>query len=173
MSRTAITNAEGAVVPGFTFNPWEACAKVSAGCANCYAESQHNLYYSALKGEARPGTCWGVNAPRLARVETYWKAPLRWDAKAQAAQEAGLEVNRRRVFCASMADVFEVQPEASRAHAGTSGRMPTGKGTDREVHFVDIAPLRLIHDTPHLDWLLLTKRPDNIVPALRKAWLSL
>jgi protein gp37 len=175
---TAITDAQGVAVPGYTFNPWEGCAKVSAGCANCYAEGQHNLYYSALKSEGQPGTCWGVNAPRLARTEVYWKAPLRWNKLAAEAQAAGREVNRRRVFCASMADVFEDQPEASRAHAGTSGRVPTGKGTDREVRFVDIDHvrvrlLRLIYDTPHLDWLLLTKRPENIVPALKRAMLHI
>lgn len=171
---TSITAVDGTSIPGWTFSPWEGCAKVSAGCANCYAEGQHNLYYAALKGDGQPGTCWGVNAPRLARAEAYWKAPLRWNARARAAQQAGLEVNRRRVFCASMADVFEDQPAASRAHAGTSGRVPTGNGATREVQFVDIAALRLrllrlIFDTPHLDWLLLTKRPQNIVPALEAA----
>lgn len=171
---TSILDTAGNEVLGSTFNPWEGCAKVSAGCANCYAEGQHNLYYSALKGEGQPGTCWGVNAPRLARAEDYWKAPLRWNAEARAAQEAGLKVNRRRMFCASMADVFEDQPEASRTHAGTNGRVPTGKGSTREVRFVDIATerlrlLRLVYDTPHLDWLLLTKRPGNIVPVLKAA----
>ena len=174
ISWTSILDTAGNEVSGSTFSPWEGCAKVSAGCANCYAEGQHNLYYSALKGEDRPGTCWGVNAPRLARTEAYWRAPLRWDRQAAEAQKAGLEVNRRRVFCASMADVFEDQPEASRAHAGTTGRVPTGNGGAREVRFVDIAPLRLrllrlIYDTPHLDWLLLTKRPGNIVPELTLA----
>ena len=174
---TSILDTAGNEVQGSTFNPWEGCAKISAGCANCYAEGQHNLYYSALKGEGQPGTCWGVNAPRLARTEAYWRGPLRWNRLAAEAQAAGREVNRRRVFCASMADVFEDQPEASRAHAGTSGRVPTGKGADREVQFVDIEPvrlrlLRLIFDTPHLDWLLLTKRPGNIVPALKAAWES-
>ena len=174
ISWTAIQNVSGEFVSGNTFSPWEGCAKVSAGCANCYAEGQHNLYFSALKGEGQPGPCWGVSAPRLARAEAYWKAPLRWNALAGAAQAAGLETSRRRVFCASMADVFEDQPAASRAHAGTFGTVPTGNGSTRRVRFVDIAAerlrlLRLIYDTPHLDWLLLTKRPGNIVPALTQA----
>lgn len=174
ISWTSILDTAGNEVAGSTFSPWEGCAKVSAGCANCYAEGQHSLYYAALKGEGQPGTCWGVNAPRLARSEAYWGAPLRWNRQAAEAQAAGREVNRRRVFCASMADVFEGQTEASRAHAGTSGTVPTGNGKSRAVRFVDIAPLRLrllrlIHATPHLDWLLLTKRPGNIVPALEAA----
>lgn len=171
---TSILDTAGNEISGSTFSPWEGCAKVSAGCANCYAEGQHNLYFSALKGEGQPGTCWGVSAPRLARAEAYWKAPLRWNALAQAAQTAGLETSRRRVFCASMADVFEDQPAASRAHAGTFGTVPTGNGSTRRVRFVDIAAerlrlLRLIYETPALDWLLLTKRPGNIVPALEAA----
>lgn len=175
---TAIKAVDGRSVPGWTFNPWEGCAKVSAGCKKCYAETQHNLYYSSLKREGQPGTCWGIHAPRLARVEPYWRAPLRWNKLAAAAQATGLEVDRRRVFCASMADVFEVQSELSRAYVGETGQVPTGKDTFRTVQFVDILPtrlrlLRLIHDTPHLDWLLLTKRPENIMPALKVALATL
>ena len=84
-----------------TFNPWEGCAKISAGCRNCYAEGQHRHRLSALGSPGGPGTCWGIGAPRMARSESYWKQPLRWDKEA-----AGLGI-RRRVFCASMADVFE------------------------------------------------------------------
>lgn len=47
---------------------------------------------------------------------------------------------RHRVFCASMSDVFENRPEL-RSH--------------RERLF------DLIEETPYLDWLLLTKRPEN------------
>lgn len=146
-----------------TFNPWEGCAKVSPGCKNCYADSQHQLHHSSLK--AQQGTCWGVNAPRLGKSADNWKKPLKWNREAQA---AGI---RARVFCASMADVFEGQSAASRLFIGQTAQVPCGNGKTRTVTFIDMAVerlrlLRLIYDTPHLDWLLLTKRPENIVPAL-------
>src|SRR5690606_16948441 len=71
-----------------------------------------------------------------------WSEPLKWNRKAEEAGE------RHRVFCASMADVFEELPEAH---------------PDREA--MAAARLKLwgiIADTPHLDWMLLTKRPENI-----------
>jgi len=149
-----------------TFNPWEGCAKVSPGCKNCYAEGQHRVHHAALKYSS--GTCWGVGAPRLGKSADNWKKPLKWNREAQA---AGI---RARVFCASMADVFEGQSAASRLFIGETAQVPTGGGNTRTVTFVDIAVerlrlLRLIYDTPHLDWLLLTKRPENIVPALASA----
>lgn len=151
-----------------SFNPWEGCAKVSPGCKYCYAESQHRLWYSALGKEDMPGTCWGVSAPRLARSAENWGKPLRWNKKALELGE------RHRVFCASVADVFEQQSELSRAFAGQTAQVPTGKdaGT-RTVTFVDedeerIRLFALIIDTPQLDWLLLTKRPEAILATLQR-----
>lgn len=106
-----------------TFNPWWGCARVSAGCEHCYAE----------RDAARWGTKWGVNAERRFFGDKHWNDPIRWD---RAAAKAGV---RRRVFCASMADVFE----------------------DREDLYPQRARLwKLIQATPNLDWLLLTKRPQ-------------
>lgn len=149
-----------------TFNPWEGCAKVSPGCKNCYANTQHQLHHSSLK--TQQGTCWGVNAPRLGKSEENWKKPLKWSRAAQASGQ------RLRVFCASMADVFEGQSVLSTAFAGQTAQVPCGGERTRTVTYVDIAAerlrlLRLIYDTPHLDWLLLTKRPENIVLALEAA----
>jgi protein gp37 len=150
-----------------TFNPWEGCAKVSPGCKNCYAEGQHKLHHAALGKGDNPGTCWGVGAPRLGKSEDNWKKPLRWNREAAA---AGV---RARVFCASMADVFEPQSPLSASFVGKTGTVPTGEGRTRTVRFVDLNEerwrlFRLIYDTPYLDWLLLTKRPENIRPALEE-----
>jgi protein gp37 len=120
-----------------TFNPWRGCVKVSAGCANCYAEAQAKRMPKIL-GE------WGQNAARVIASEAYWQQPVRWNRAAyKASFKAG---QRRRVFCGSMMDVFELRPdlEASRLRL-----------------------LRLIVDTPYLDWLLLTKRPQNYCEAVR------
>lgn len=155
-----------------TFNPWEGCAKISPGCKNCYAEGQHKLHHAALGKGDNPGTCWGVGAPRLGKSEDNWKKPLRWNREAAA---AGV---RARVFCASMADVFEPQSLLSASFAGQTGTVPTGGDKTRTVRFVDLGAerlrlLRLIYDTPHLDWLLLTKRPENVRTSLEDAWVEL
>jgi protein gp37 len=118
-----------------TFNPWEGCQKVGPGCDNCYAEAR-NARFSG--GHA---VNWGPGAPRRRTSEANWKLPLKWNAQAAA------EGRRFRVFCASLADVFdnEVPPEWRR----------------------DV--LRLILNTPHLDWLLLTKRIGNAAAMLEEA----
>lgn len=153
-----------------TFNPWEGCAKVSPGCKNCYANSQHQLHHSSLKSQQ--GTCWGVNAPRLGKSEENWSKPLKWNRQAKA---TGV---RARVFCASMADVFEPQSEVSAAYSGQTAEVPCGNGRTRTVRFVNLQNerlrlLRLILATPHLDWLLLTKRPEYVHPILHGVLMSL
>lgn len=108
-----------------TFNPWRGCTKVSAGCANCYAEalSKRN---PAVLGE------WGPEGKRVVGKDAYWSKPFAWD---RAAERDGV---RRKVFCASLADVFEDRPELD---------------AQRDRLHATIAL------TPNLDWLLVTKRP--------------
>lgn len=115
-----------------TFNPWWGCVRVSPGCEHCYAET-----FSKRVGLK----VWGAQAPRRFFGDKHWAEPIAWNRKAE---QAGA---RRRVFCASMADVFEVakDPEVHRQLVDARGRL-----------------FQLIEKTPHLDWLLLTKRPENI-----------
>lgn len=110
-----------------TFNPWTGCTKVSPGCRNCYAET--------LRARFGHDDEWGPNGVRTRTSESYWRQPLKWD---RAAAEAGV---RRRVFCASLADVFEDRPELDEWRSDL---------------------WELIQATPNLDWLLLTKRPEHI-----------
>lgn len=117
-----------------TFNPWMGCTKVSAGCTNCYAERDMDHRFGKVK--------WGPQGTRLRTSEAYWEQPLKWNKQAE---QSG---TRRRVFCASLADVFEDRPEL-------------------EPWRIDL--LKLIELTPHLDWLLLTKRPENVVPMIELA----
>lgn len=111
-----------------TFNPWSGCTKVSPGCANCYAAN--------AMPSARRFAVWGDGEERKPASEAYWRQPLKWDRDAAEAGE------RRRVFCASMADVFEDRADLD----------------DQRVRLFN-----LICSTPNLDWLLLTKRPENMV----------
>ena len=115
-----------------TFNPWWGCEKVSPGCKNCYAEA-HAVTRLKLP-------VWGAGSERKMFKDAHWREPLKWQADAE---KAGV---RARVFCASMADVFE------------DYRGPNAK----EVVTARTRLLRLINATPNLDWLLLTKRPENV-----------
>lgn len=125
-----------------TFNPWWGCVKVSEACRNCYAEA-----FAKRVGKA----VWGVKSRRRFFDAEHWAAPLKWNAKVAAGAS-------ERVFCASMADVFErlaaVHPDAdnmSRARAQL---------------------WQLVLATPSLDWLLLTKRPENVCGAVPGSWLK-
>jgi protein gp37 len=109
-----------------TFNPWWGCVKVSPGCKHCYAE-----VWAKRVGQH----VWGPRASRRDLSDSYWRQPLSWNA------EAGRAGHRQRVFCASMADVFEDRRDLD----GNRERL-----------------WGVIADTPHLDWLLLTKRPQNV-----------
>jgi protein gp37 len=130
-----------------TFNPWIGCTKVSiaatggGGCDHCYAEVSTPARVLRSKGDET----WGARAPRVRTSEANWKLPRRWNAQHEAffAQHG----RRQRVFCASLADVFDnaVDPMW------------------RSELFI------LISETPNLDWLLLTKRIGN-VQAMLPVW---
>ena len=82
-----------------TFNPWIGCSKVSAGCANCYAEADfdHRKHFAK----------WGPGGTRVITGEATWRGPIRWNRAAAAGREVECSTGRPRVFCASLADVFE------------------------------------------------------------------
>ncbi|MBX3610356.1 MAG: phage Gp37/Gp68 family protein [Hydrogenophaga sp.] len=119
-----------------TFNPWIGCTKVSPACDHCYAE---------VSTPSRTlGVVWGPGQPRRRTSPGNWLQPLRWNAQADAfrAQHG----RRQRVFCASLADVFDNEvPDFWRADL-----------------------FDLIEATPNLDWLLLTKRIGNVPDMMRR-----
>lgn len=109
-----------------TFNPWWGCVKVSPACQHCYAEAWAKRVGSKV---------WGPKAPRRFFGDDHWAEPLKWNTEAVKTGE------RARVFCASMADVFEAR-------------------NDLNPHRARLWDL--IEATPALDWLLLTKRPEKV-----------
>lgn len=116
-----------------TFNAWVGCTKVSAACDHCYAES-----WAKRTGQ---GGLW--EGARRRTSEANWRLPLKWNRKA-----AELGGRRPRVFCSSLADVFDNQvPDIWRSDLW-----------------------QLIEDTPNLDWLLLTKRPQNVRKMIWPKW---
>lgn len=122
-----------------TFNPAWGCSKVSPGCANCYADTFSTRYGHDVWGFEKDGSRKSLRT----FGDKHWDEPLKWDREARV---AGV---RRRVFCASMADVFEDHPQWPELRARL---------------------FRLILATPHLDWLLLTKRPENLERFLPPLW---
>jgi protein gp37 len=129
-----------------TFNPWTGCEKVSDGCKNCYAATMSRQTASTF-GQ------WGKNGTRVKTSESYWAKPLAWNKKAEK------EGVRHRVFCASMADFFEEWSGLIHDHKGSAMIMA--------MDDLRLGVLALIAQTPWLDWLILTKRPDVIEATLK------
>ena len=113
-----------------TFNPWLGCTKISPACDGCYAESwaKRAGYPELWQGSRRRTT------------PANWKQPIKWDAAAKACGK------RARVFCASLADVFDNSIEVQ-WRSDLFG---------------------MIRQTPNLDWLLLTKRIGNAVSMIEE-----
>jgi len=127
-----------------TFNPWIGCQKVGPGCDHCYAETWD------ARGLQQRESRWGAHAERTRTSAANWRKPLAWNKAA-----AGL-AERPRVFCASLADVFDNHQSV----------LPEWRD--------DL--WRLIDATSNLDWLLLTKRPENILtfgmPSSDNFWMG-
>ena len=142
-----------------TFNPWMGCTKVSPGCDHCYAEARMDKRLHKVQ--------WGPGNPRQRTSEKYWKEPIEWNKQrfmqcavcgwrgAAAAPVIGcgkcgsieLDDTRAKVFCASLADVFDNEvPVLWRQHL-----------------------MSLVAKTPNLDWLFLTKRIGNARRMLTEA----
>lgn len=109
-----------------TFNPWWGCEKVSQACKHCYAETWAKRVGSKV---------WGAASERRFFSDQHWRQPLIWNREAERSGQ------RYRVFCASMADVFEDRRDLDQPRRRLA---------------------ELIAATPCLDWLLLTKRYDKI-----------
>ena len=109
-----------------TFNIAWGCTKVSPGCAKCYADRDATRYGFDI---------WGPGKDRRLFGEKHWNEPRKWN---RAAEKAGV---RARVFCSSMADVFEDHPMIDAERGKLS---------------------KLIGETRWLDWQILTKRAERM-----------
>lgn len=143
-----------------TFNPWMGCTKVSDGCKFCYAETLMDTRWGKVE--------WGPQGERKRTSEANWRKPLAWNGDdwfvcAKCGHRAShryfdrqgvpryvcpecgefdVHITRQRVFCASLADVFEDRDEL--------------RPWRRDL-------FEMIAQTPNLDWLILTKRPENVM----------
>lgn len=159
-----------------TANFFWGCSKVAHGCTNCYAETLSRMYGQDV---------WGEKKPRR-MIKSVWSDVRRWNEKAK---KDGV---RRRVFVNSMSDFFEDYTGPMVNSNGLKLWVPSSTGfrendemlvSDRshvfpidslaEIRPIQIGDLRLaafslFNDCKWLDFLLLTKRPENI----RKMWLA-
>lgn len=140
-----------------TFNPWIGCTKVSPGCTYCYAAVSYTVKMKGIE--------WGPGKARY-RTKSTWKDMTAWNKKPWVCPMCGLcmtedeskgyrgcpsgmhlaQHHRRRVFCASLADVG-----------------------DTEVPFEWFNDFMVLADKcRNLDILTLTKRPVEFLERWRK-----
>jgi protein gp37 len=113
------------------------------GCTRVSEACQH--CYAEAWAKRTGHDVWGKNADRRTFGDKHWNEPVRWNVKAERAGRP------ETVFCASMSDVFEDHPAWP---------------PERERLW------DLIGRTPWLTWQLLTKRPENIMGMVPKAWID-
>ena len=105
-----------------------------------------NCYAETLMATRYGRVDWGPHGERKRTADANWRNPIKWNAQAKAfRRENGY---RPRVFCASLADVLDNQVDPAW----------------RKDLF------DLIRDCRRLDWLLLTKRPQNMKKMLPSDW---
>lgn len=128
-----------------TWSPWIGCdqhdeqGQLREGCRHCYARAWANRTSFAR------GT-WGKDAPRYFGSSSkgrqrHWRQPVNWNSNAEH------EGVRRQVLV-SLCDPLETGCEA--------------KGVAQGMAAARAQFFQLVADTPWLDWLLLTKRPENL-----------
>lgn len=172
-------------INGATFNPWYSCSHamyvgsdsrehVHPGCLNCYAEDLMDNRY---------GKCiWGSSGNRVVTSPGYWRKPDQWNRRA---------TNRYRMSVfPSLCDPFEdwtgpmVNASGIRGFMSESRplqpRWPTvGESLDgmRPLEMNDVRRKLFweIDHTEWLDWLLFTKRPQNVLkmwPTIEQSGLA-
>lgn len=117
------------------------------GCTKVAAECEKcyaaDSYFTSVK-RAQGVELWGPRGQR--HMTKTLKEALKWNRKARDAGE------RHRVFCASLADVLEDRRDLDA----------------RRAELWDI-----IDECQDLDWLLLSKRPENFATRTPDRWRAL
>jgi len=123
-----------------TFNAWMGCTKVSAGCANCYAET--------LTKNRMGLKLWGPDAKRQV-TKTPWQNVKQWQKSAASGAPGLLNNGKHLTFLGSLMDWAEDRPDLEEPRA----RM-----------------WQTIRDCPDIWFQMLTKRPENIRRFLPDDW---
>lgn len=155
---------------GHTASPWHGCAEVHAGCDHCYAKTM-------AKRNPKTLGVWGTDGTRVRSV-SFADNCRRWN---KAAEREGV---RKSVF-PSICDPFEdfagpiLNSKGEGLALGRDGvvAVPSvhlglpDKAIEIYGRWLTIDDLRrdlfaVIDSCPHLDFILLTKRPENV----RRMW---
>jgi protein gp37 len=152
-----------------THNRWWGCVHHSRACDNCYAEAWaryslppgwiivgegREVPRRTRHGDPNRPEIWGADAPRIFPPDDspVLTEPLKWSRKAATLGE------RHRVFVSSMCDIFERHRLAE---------VNSMMDRNREQFFGEIVP-----KCTSLDFLLLTKRPHDIMRLVPRTWRS-
>ena len=130
-----------------TLNLWWGCVKVSPGCKFCYADTLDNRYNHDDRH-------WGPSSSR--KLVRSWKKNLNDMRKSAIANN-----RRETVFVMSMGDIFEDDQPLSNNH-------DTNWKTINDVREEFFG---MVDDYPELIFLLLTKRPGNMMEMVPSMWL--
>jgi protein gp37 len=144
-----------------TWNPWRGCAKVSPGCANCYAEE---LVTRIMHGE------WGKGRPRVLAKSTL-RDPFKWNKRPWVCDKCGeprtepryADDEYKSAYCPACKHI-------NRVHRRRIFSLSLGDWLDPEVPIEWLTEmLDTIRQCPNLDVLLLTKRIENFGPLMLSA----
>jgi len=123
-----------------TVNLWTGCTKVSRACDHCYAETLMDTRFGRV--------AWGPHGDRQ-YVKAGWALARRLQRAAAANRGLDPELGRRRrVFVNSLSDFFD------------NHRSIVWRGD----------AWALFRSCPDVDFMLLTKRPQNIAKMLPPDW---
>ncbi len=146
-----------------TMNFWIGCTKVSPACTNCYAA----VDTFARRERSHGRELWGPNADRHRTSAALWKKPYQWnktefvecldcgcrssklDKYCWECESENIIPVRQRVFVSSLSDICEIHPQIT-------------DDMRREI-------AKIVVDCKNLDFLFLTKRPENF----NLLWLEL
>ena len=123
-----------------SFNTHWGCQRISPACEHCYAQTFSRRIGGSPWGK---GEHWGPGSLRTLAPDGAWQKLAHWNDK------AAKDGVRRNVFVGSMMDVFEDRRDLD---------------APRERLFAAIERFTA------LDFLLLTKRADKIVPLTPERW---
>jgi protein gp37 len=148
---------------------WIGCSRKSPACTNCFADRDwgEDSRFNRAK--------WGVHGTRSATKPSSWRKLYKWDREAKA---SGI---RKRVFVNSLSDTFEEWDGLMLDHRGhtlwinhddgqiaATGEFKPFDTKTAVLRYLTMNDIRkqmfkIIDETPNLDYLLLTKRPENIL----------
>lgn len=149
-----------------TVNLWHGCYEVNKACDNCYAKAMSNRFHS---GE---NSLWEQQGPRM-YIKSAMSDLMRYQDR--AAKEGIVY----RIFINSMSDLFEKSmPVVDHNHQPMMFNKWHGKEDSflEDVH-LETGHLRLkffyiVRKCPNLFFILLTKRPSNIVKYVPQHFLD-